>query len=93
MGESCDEEILYKALVNVVVNVHPFLDWEALQMVIHILVTSWFDYCSALHMGLLLKAIQKLQIAHNTGSVGHASICHFSIACRVASRVLIDFKV
>lgn len=43
------------AQVHFVCQLHLFLDWEALQTVIHTQVTSQLDYCNVLYMGLVLE--------------------------------------
>ncbi|KAF7253219.1 hypothetical protein EYD10_00056 [Varanus komodoensis] len=41
---------------------HPYLDKHCLATVIHALVTSWLDYCKALHVGWPLKTVWILQL-------------------------------
>lgn len=33
----------------------PFLDWEALLMITHVLINSWMDYCNTLYMNSITK--------------------------------------
>lgn len=41
------------------------LDWEAIQTVTHVLVSSHLDYCKALYMGLSLNTMQNLYHIQN----------------------------
>lgn len=54
-----------------VCQLHLFLDWEALLIVIHILVTSRLDYCNTLYTTLPLRNIGMLQLVQkcSTGSL------------------------
>lgn len=58
--DSCDWRGF--ALINVVHQLYPFLDWEVFYTVIHALVTFCLDYCNILYMCLLFKITLRLQL-------------------------------
>ena len=43
--------------LQLVAQLHPYLDRDNLASVVHALVTSKLDYCNALYMGLPLKMV------------------------------------
>ncbi|KAF7246443.1 Protein NEL [Varanus komodoensis] len=44
---------------------HPYLEYNCLATVTHVLVTSRLDFCNALYVGLPLKMVQILQLVQN----------------------------
>ena len=72
------------AQLKLVRQLHPFLEMSDLATVTHALVTSHFDYCNALCVGLPLKTVQKLQLVQNsaarrlTGASYREPITHLS---------------
>ena len=54
--------------LQLMAQLHPYLDRDNLASVVHALVTSKLDYCNALYMGLPLKTVRKLQLVQNTAA-------------------------
>lgn len=45
------------AHLHLIHQLYPYLNWEALCTVTHVLITSHLNYCNAFYMGLFLKTI------------------------------------
>ena len=51
-----------------IAQLHSYLDVGVLTTLVHVLVVSRLDYCSALYVGLPLRLMQKLQMVQNTAA-------------------------
>ncbi|XP_070618653.1 uncharacterized protein, partial [Erythrolamprus reginae] len=83
------------AQVRLVRQLRPYLDRESLLTVTHALITSRFDYCNALYMGLPLKSVRKLQIVQNAAAraiMGFSKYAHVTPTLRSLHWLPISFR-
>ncbi|XP_070591708.1 vomeronasal type-2 receptor 26-like [Erythrolamprus reginae] len=68
MKDESEKHMIFRVKVSHIRLVHqlrPYLDREPLLTVTHALITSRFNYCNTLYIGLPLKSVGKLQITQN----------------------------